>query len=408
MFPISNINGINMLDVKKSNRSSLLNLVYHTDGISRKEIATRLGLTPAAITLIANDMIAAGILMEQTSEQNTPKKGRKEVSLIVPKHRFAAIGVYISQNKFRIICINFKQDILFSDVVYTGDCHGNSTKLLQKIAFLIEEYLKYYDVLRSHTLVGIGIGIHGIVDTIHGISKHSYYIIEDNADMCQYLKNIFHVPVILTNNICALGHAERFLSNSGFAEDILVIKYGPGVGAARYNQRFSASYNDYSAVQLGHLIMDPNGQPCICGNQGCLETIVSYDAIEQTLTPIMNADNAPTLWGLSNGNPSNINNAMILEAYDACDPIVSKAMERVIFYLVLAIRNAIGMFMPDKIILYGEPFENLKFRAAVSDKLSSYTGTENVVFSKFNMQLDTIGPATTAISNFLDNGGIIE
>ncbi len=405
---MAKINGINMLDVKKSNRSSLLNLVYHTDGISRKEIAARLGLTPAAITLIANEMISENILMEQTTEQNPPRKGRKEISLIVPKNRFAAVGVYISQNKFRIICIDFNQNVLFSETIYTGDCQGKSTLLLEKITTLLGNYLQHYDVLRSHTLVGIGISTHGIVDTIHGISRHSYYIMEDNADLCQYLKNIFHVPVILTNNICALGHAERFLSNSGFAEDILVIKYGPGVGAARYNERFSASYDDYSAVQLGHLIMDSNGEPCICGNQGCLETITSYDAIERTLSPIINTGNAPILWQLAGGNPTVINNAMILQAYDAGDPIVVKTMERVIYYLALAIRNAIGLFMPDKIILYGEPFENNKFRAAISAQLARYTGTEHVVFSQFNMQLETIGPATTAISNYLDNGGIIE
>lgn len=405
---MANINGINMLDVKKSNRSSVLNLVYHTDGISRKEIAARLGLTPAAITLIANEMISEGILMEQTAIQNPPRKGRKEISLIVPKNRFAAVGIYISQKKFRIICIDFNQNILFTETIYTGDCQGKSSLLLDKIARLLGDYLKHYDVLRSHTLVGIGISILGIVDTIRGISKHSYYIIEDNVDLCNYLKNIFHVPVILTNNICALGHAERFLSNSGFTDDILVIKYGPGVGAARYNQRFSASYNDYSAVQLGHIIIDGNGEPCICGNQGCLETITSYDAIERTISPIMNADNAPTLWQLADGKPANINNALILQAYDAGDPIVVKTMERVVYYLALAIRNAIGLFMPDKIILYGEPFENNKFRAAISAQLTHYTGTEHVVFSRFNMQLETIGPATTAISNFLDNGGIIE
>ena len=55
-------NGINMLDVKKKNRGSILRLIYQNGSISRKEIATALGLTPAAITLITNDLIEEGLL----------------------------------------------------------------------------------------------------------------------------------------------------------------------------------------------------------------------------------------------------------------------------------------------------------------------------------------------------------
>lgn len=405
---MQNMNGINMLDVKKRNRSSLLNLVYHTDGISRKEIAARLGLTPAAITLITNDMIHEGILAEQAAEQNTSKKGRKEVSLGILKSNFAAVGIYISQHKFRILCTDLGQNTIFSDIVYTGDCHGESRRILDKISIVLQDYLKHYDVLRSHKLIGIGVSIHGIVDTEKGISTHSYYITEDNANISEYLQNIFHVPVILTNNICALAHAESFLSGSDFKEDILVVKYGPGVGAARFSKRTPSNYNDFEAVQLGHMIMDPDGQPCICGNQGCLETIAHYDHIERTLSGVINADNAPTLWQLSGGNPATINMARIIKAYEANDPIVVRTCDRVIRHLALAIRNAVCLFAPQKIILYGEPFENQKFRSTLSGELAKYTNTENVIFSQYNMQLDTLGPVTTAISYFLDSGGTLE
>lgn len=404
---MQNINGINMLDVKKKNRSSLLNLVYHTDGISRKEIASRLGLTPAAITMIVNDMIQTGILTEYAAEQTPSRKGRKEVSVGIRKSNFAAIGIYISQKKFRIICTDLGQKVLFFDTVYTADCHGQAQLLLAKITSVLQDYLKYYDVLRSHTLIGIGVSIHGIVDSQNGISIHSYYIIEDNTDIAGYLQNIFHVPVILTNNICALAHAESFLSGNSFKENILVVKYGPGVGAARFVKEFQANYTDFDAVQLGHIIVDPHGQPCMCGSQGCLETIASYDAIEQTLSSIMTAGNAPTLWKMTEGRPSVINMSLVFQAYDAEDPVVVKVLNRVIHYLALAIKNAMCLFAPQKLILYGEPFENIKFRNALSKQLTEYTHTENVVFSQFNMQLDTIGPATTAISYFLDSGGNI-
>ena len=126
-------NGINMLDVKKANRGSILWIVYHANGISRKEIAAQLGLTPAAITLITTDLINEGILMETTSNQTPGRKGRKEILLEVNKKAFASIGVYISKKNFQIICTDLGCNVLFEDTIYTADCHGKSTSILGKV-----------------------------------------------------------------------------------------------------------------------------------------------------------------------------------------------------------------------------------------------------------------------------------
>lgn len=54
--------GINMELVKKKNRSSILQLINRTGPISRKDIALRLGLTPAAVTQLCRDFMDSGIL----------------------------------------------------------------------------------------------------------------------------------------------------------------------------------------------------------------------------------------------------------------------------------------------------------------------------------------------------------
>ncbi len=398
-------NGINMMDVKMNNRSSLLNLVYHTDGISRKEIASRLGLTPAAITLIVNDLIQEGILEERDSSALPAKKGRKEVSLGLVKNHFAAIGINITKTKFRVVCIDFNQQLLFGETVYVSDCQGRSGLLLRRIADVLYEKLTQHRITRDYVLTGIGISINGIVDTAKGISIHSYYTIEDNTDIRSYFQDIFNVPVIVTNNICSVAHAECFISGPGLSEDLLLFKYGPGVGAARFLRSRQLSYDAFTAVQLGHLIMDDNGLPCICGNHGCLETIASYEAIEYSISSIMNPENAPTLWELSLGQPSSVNIQMIMQAYLAGDPVVVRTLERVIHYLALAIKNALCLFEPQTTILYGEPFNNIRFRDTLFAELSRYTNTEHVHCSQLNMRLDAVGPATTAITCFLNHGG---
>lgn len=401
-------NGINMLDVKKRNRSSVLQLIHSTNGISRKEIAAQLKLTPAAITLITTDLINEGILIETTSEQSTGKKGRKEITLEINSKRFAAIGVYISQKKFRVVCIDLDNTIIFEDTVYTADCHKQAANILDKVCEVLLNHLQNYDVLRTRKLLGIGISIHGIVKSREGLSVTSYGIFEDNFNVTQYVQNKMHVPVLLTNNICALAHGESFFSRSMQPNDLLFIKYGPGVGCAKLNANDFYSIFDYKAVQLGHLIVDPNGRPCLCGNQGCLETIVSYDSIEASIRDLISRHRTPKLYELTGGKPENICMDYVMQSFDEGDPTVVTAVDRAVFYLTIAIKNAIQLLNPKIVVLYGELFEYTNFRYAISNALNKYTSASKVTFSHFNLSLEALGPAATIISYFFENGGLTE
>lgn len=401
-------NGINMFDVKKSNRSSIIKLIHQSDGISRKEIASTLGLTPAAITLITNDLLQEKLILETTPAQSSGKKGRKEVILELNRTRYASIGIYISRHKFDIICIDLNNKVLFEDTVYIDDCKKDGLTILKKITDIVSQSLTHYDVLRRHTLLGIGVCVHGIVDSVNGISVNSYGIWEKNLKVTDYLEDFFHVPVILTNNICALAHGEAFLSNQDTPSDMLFIKYGPGVGAARIISNQSFHLADYNAIELGHLIMDPNGAPCICGNQGCLETMVGYDAIEHSIIPFINPANAPTLYQLMGGNPENISIDYVMQAYQAGDPFIQTAANRIVHYFALAIKNAVCLLNPQTVVLYGEPFEYKILQDAIRKALAMYQFPTPVTFSDFNLQLNALGPATTMISYFFENGGVIE
>ncbi len=396
-----------MLDVKKANRALILWNVYQSNGISRKEIAGILGLTPAAITLITTDMISEGLLHETMAAESNGRKGRKEVLLEVNKGAYAVVGVYVSTKSFQVVCMDLGCNILFEDTIYTADCHRSSEMILKKISSVIREELKEYDVQRKRTLLGIGICVHGIVDIRDGISINSYGIWEENAKVASPLEEEFHVPVILTNNICALAHGENFMMKSDNVGDTLFIKYGPGVGAARLTSKRSRSIYDYSAVELGHLIVEPDGNPCVCGSQGCLETIVGYNAIEQSMGHLITEHSSPILYHLTGGEASNLNMQYVMEAYKSGEKIALSAMNRTIHYLALSIRNSMCLFKPNKIVLYGELFENMKFRDELNRELTNFAVKASVSYSHYSLRMNALGPATTIISQFFEEGGFL-
>lgn len=400
-------NGLNMMDVKTQNRSAILQLIHRSQGISRKDIARACGLTPAAITLITSDLIGEGLLNETVPEHSLSRKGRKEVILNINQDRYAALGICIRKQKFHIICIDLDYTVLFEDTIYTADCQRQSRAIMDKIVAVTKDYLTRYDVLRAHRLLGAGVCVNGLVDAQAGISIASYGIWEDQVHVVSYLTENFGFPVILTNNICALAHGEAFLSNSDSPDDLLFIRYGPGVGAAKMSASDGLNGPDYQSIELGHTISEPNGRPCVCGNRGCLETIVNYDSIEASILPLITAEVMPVLHDLIKGKPENICMKYVLQSYAAGEWPSVMAMERIIHYLALAIQNAICLICPKTVILYGEPFECLPFREALMQELGKFTHTPSVSFSHFSKELNVLGPATIMIAEFYRKGGVL-
>ena len=180
-------NGFNMLDVKKKNRSAILHLIHQNRRISRKEIASHLGLTQAAITLITTDLIKEGLLVEATT-QPTTKKGRKEILLEINAEKFAAIGVSITRTKFKVMCIDLDCLVLFEDTVSTEDCHHNGGLILDKICTYLSGFITNAAAIQDKKLLGIGVSVLGVVDTLHGISVKSYDIWEDNVAVTEYIQ----------------------------------------------------------------------------------------------------------------------------------------------------------------------------------------------------------------------------
>lgn len=75
--------GINLENVKMSNRSAILKLLNDRGAMSRKDIALELGLTPASVTLICTELLASGILLEKGEIEEQKRAGRKKVWMIL-------------------------------------------------------------------------------------------------------------------------------------------------------------------------------------------------------------------------------------------------------------------------------------------------------------------------------------
>jgi len=155
------------------------------------------------------------------------------------------------------------------------------------------------------------------------------------------------------------------------------------------------------------MIMDVNGQPCVCGNQGCLETIASYNALKKSIEDLISMDSTPLLYNLVDQNPANLTIDKIIKSFIAKEKPVVIAVERTIHYISLALQNAIQLLDPEIVILYGEIFEIEEFKNSLMKQLNNFVRADRVRFSHYNLQLETFGPLSTIVSYFIENGGTL-
>ena len=73
--------GINLGNVKISNRSAILKLLNDYGAMSRKDIAIELGLTPATVTLICTELLSAGVLCEKGEVEEEKRAGRRKIGM---------------------------------------------------------------------------------------------------------------------------------------------------------------------------------------------------------------------------------------------------------------------------------------------------------------------------------------
>lgn len=400
--------GKNMFDLRVSNRVAVLNLLYSTGGMSRKEIAARLNLTPAAISHITGDLIDEGVLIETKKVEGSNRMGRREVILEIDLTRFKVLCAYIPTRDIRISCIDLAGNVDFSkDLSFDTQLSGEEI-----IDSICDEMLEYVDSLSTEQrrwIIGAGFGVKGICDDQRGVSVNSFSLWEDNLPIRDLVEKRLGIKVMIQNNIRCVANAEMLFNQQKDIQSMLFVKLGPLVGGAFVlNGGLYKGYG-YQAMELGHFVVDPLGSVCRCGKRGCLETVIGFDVITNNLKLYYSAARLPILYKLTGGDKSKITMENIMKSYDENERVVCEmldgALERFAFMLV----NAIGLIDPQRITLYGFPFESAKFIEILKNKIKKISHgeiTSQIMKSSRNLQLDDLGCASIVIGNFLSNGAI--
>ena len=165
------------------------------------------------------------------------------------------------------------------------------------------------------------------------------------------------LPVVVENNVKAFAEGELIYGTGKNQENLLFIKWGPGVGSAIIIQNKIYDSQNSKTAEIGHYIVEPGGLPCRCGRRGCLETHVATHAMAERVRRACTKESMPGLYAFVDGDVEKIEVRNMEQWIEIEDPGLQKIIDDIVERLARTVVNTITLLAPDKVIIYGFMFE---------------------------------------------------
>lgn len=230
-------------------------------------------------------------------------------------------------------------------------------KVVERIGDLIQEILDS-DAMKGHRddLQGIGIGSPGLIDQANGritrpvnIPEWDYWI-----DVREIFLKRFNLFTWADNdaNVSALGEA---LFGGGRGKNpVLVLTLGTGVGGGIVIDGKVLHGKAGFAGELGHIMVNPSGPVCGCGNEGCLEQYAAASAIARYAQARARVEHIPTLMReMVNGDTSKITSKIVYQAALQGDEQAMGVVANAGKYLGIGLSSFIVSFNPEIVCIGG-------------------------------------------------------
>ena len=198
----------------------------------------------------------------------------------------------------------------------------------------------------------IGAGIPGIADddgNVINCTNLDWKFVPLRREFQRYIDKPFYVDN--DANVAAL--AESVAGKSAGTSSSVFITLGTGIGSGIIiNGKIWKGHHGIGG-ELGHVIFSLDGEPCTCGNHGCLEKYCSATAIIRMARQAVSEHPESKMMEIAQGDPAKIHAKTIFDAARQGDPTAKNVFDRYISYLSQAIASVINFLDPEIIILGG-------------------------------------------------------
>lgn len=223
-------------------------------------------------------------------------------------------------------------------------------EIVKDMAMLIEKLAKEQGIAVSD-IKGVGIGSPGSIDFDNGIVVYTNNLKMDMFPLADELTKLTGLPVSVDNdaNCAAMG---EYVEYEDKVDNFIFVTLGTGVGGGVIQDKKMIHGFNGAGGEVGHIVIEMNGEECTCGRKGCWEAYASVTALIRDTKRAMekNPDSLMHEFAKKEGA---VTGRTSFDAAKAGDKAAQAVVDQYVVYVAEGIANLVNIFQPEMICIGG-------------------------------------------------------
>lgn len=269
------LRGTNQEFGKPFNRRIVLETIRLHGPITRAEIAERVGLTIQTVANITRELERRGFVL---AKREQPKgRGSPAASLTMDPDAGFAIGIDVTPRSVEAALVNLVGEVIGHDK--RDISHVAPDTAFDVIAAMVG---KLTELRRRDRMLGVGLAMPGPFD-VESMSFVGPTTLEGwkGVSVRQRLAAATGLRAFIEVDLAAAAYGEQLYGHGNRLRDFYYLYLGVGLGGCMVHDGRALRGAWGNAGEIGHVPVVPDGEPCPCGNRGCLERYLSLEAYER-------------------------------------------------------------------------------------------------------------------------------
>lgn len=399
--------GISKLDLKRRNRKQILRVIRENGPTSRVDIAAKLALTRAAVTIITNEMIAQGVLEELGEapiDYEHLQKGRRKILIGINANYKFVLGAMINENNISVGLSTIDGEILDKELLNIN-AKTDQQDIISFIANTCHKMMKNSN-LTSKQVLGLGIGV---VPT-----RWEQMRAEVENGKLSFSKLRFMMELELNIHVeCANAVGLYALANLEFTDgprqNLVLLHSGTQYNCAVITDNDLQADYEIHSDNIEKCIVRRNGRKAPGFPDGSIYAELTPTVFESRIKEIFSEDQTPILYKACDCKWSNFDFKKAKYSYEEGDKGVVTIMNDMLDMLAIVIYNLAVTHFSNRVVLQNYGFgEGTK--AYLMKTLLNLVGEENmpkIAFSNFENERSFLAGCTLATEKmFYEAGGL--
>ena len=207
--------------------------------------------------------------------------------------------------------------------------------------------------LKISDIEWVGVGSPGLVNKYKGTVEYSCNLGFHDLELSKMMKERLGIDCYVENDANAAAYGEMLAGAGKGTSSFVAITLGTGVGGGVIIDGKMLNGLNCAGGELGHIVIDIDGEPCGCGRNGCWEAYASATACIRQTKRAMEAHKDSKMWELVNGNIDEVNGRTAWDAMRMGDKYGKEVVDRYIYYIACGVVNIINIIRPEVLCIGG-------------------------------------------------------